>query len=465
VVTAPNKALIREKIINNLPMMGVKMSPEFKAALLPHPKEKQVIGGVQAGKSMLGFCELQIAVMEWLLAGDPDDEKLYWVIVPSYRDPHKEMDYLLKYNQESGIISSKNFPQDASVNIQFFGGKVKVETRTATDPEAIAGEPCDGVLVVEAGQMPGVIRERALERTLTRNGWIVYSGTLENDAAKPQYVWYGQLGREWLDNPTPDGMAFSLPTWANLAIHPEGRNSPGIVAEEKRWLEAGKAFTFNRRIAGIPDGVQYPVYDDVQVGDWGAGDVREWQFIRSRNAGGHDWGTTDHHPSTLVPVQVSANNIVVVRDYWDGLGAPITEIESRRHLMSQRWNIPKSRWGFDPMLKQSAQLLGVQAVATGKGARQRRVGLVETRLKERRILFDMDVLEGDTPDECQRKERVRRLFHQMQRVHYIKKEIPGEGEVFVYNRSDDDGAAALEDAIEVIDSKKSNNFSAWKSYS
>ena len=131
--------------------------------------------------------------------------------------------------------------------------------------------------------------------------------------------------------------------------------------------------------------------------------------------------------------------------------------------MSQRWNIPKSRWGFDPMLKQSAQLLGVQAVATGKGARQRRVGLVETRLKERRLLFDMDILPGDTQDERERKARVRRLYEQMMRVHYIKKEVPGEGEVYVYNRSDDDGAAGLEDAIEVIDGKKVLNLKGWKS--
>lgn len=455
---------LRDGLIEELPRFGVLISPEFRAALEPHPKEKMILGGVQGGKSMLGFCELQLAVLEWMVHGNTMRDYLYWVIVPSYRDPHKEMDYLLKANSDSGIITRHNFPQDGPCRIEFFGGKLVVETRTAQDPEAIAGEPCDGVLVVEAGQMPSVIRERALERTITKDGWVVYSGTLEDDAAKPRYVWYGELGRNWLDKPSRDAQAYSLPTWANLSIHPQGRNSPGIVAEEQRWLNAGKVYTFNRRIAGIPDGVQYPVYEDVQTGEWGAGDVSKWNFLRTRNAGGHDWGTTRYHPSTLVAVQVSQNNVAVVRDYWDGQGRPIPEIESRRHLMGQRWDIPKRRWGFDPQLKRAAELEGVEAVAMGKGSRQRRVGLVESRLKQRQLLFDMDYVEGDSADERARKARVRRLFDQMRRVHYVKKDVSGEGEVYVYNRADDDGAAALEDAIEVIDSKKNLNLAGWKTY-
>ena len=46
-------------------------------------------------------------------------------------------------------------------------------------------------------------------------------------------------------------------------------------------------------------------------------------------------------------------------------------------------------------------------------------------------------------------------MEQMQRVHYQKKTSPDKGEYYEYHRSDDDLAAAVEMAIEVIDGKAS----------
>ena len=461
---------IREAVIDTLESrLGILVSPEFRHVLAPHPKEKLVLGGIQSGKSTLTATELLVDILTLPLRISqglaPDRPYLYWIVMPSYMMPTKELHYLHEWSRALGFVEAFNNPQGAPSRLVLMKGLVTVETRTAQDPAAIASEPCDGVVLAEAGQMGEELRERALERTITRNGWCLYTGTLEDDSAKPRYAWYGELGRQWLEHPTEDGMAFSLPTWANRSVHPEGRNSPRIIAEEKRWLEGGKAYMFNRRIAGIPDGNPDPVYIDVQVGEWGAGDVSAWTWIRSRNAGGHDWGDTPGHPSTLAAVTVSHNDVAVVRDVWEQESAPVPEIETRRHLMSQRWNIPRPRWGFDPMLQRDAKTLGVQAVATGKGSRKRRVGLVEARLKSRRLLFDMDVQPTDPPHEVERKERVRRAYHQMQRVHWNKREVPGEGIVLEYARVDDDMVAAIEDAVEVIDSGKKWNLGNFKAYS
>ena len=455
-------ATIRGYIIEgSLPALGIVMSPEFRAALEPHPKEKLICGGVQAGKSTSGAAELQIAILEHVVKANPQPE-LYWIILPSYRAAHTVPKYLLQWNMGSGILDEKNIstPKDSPWRLPFFGGRFVIETRTAQDLAQIAGEPCDGLVVDEPGQMPEEVQERCRERTFTKNGWSVYAGTLENDLASPQFVWYGDLARAWLLKPTAEHMAFSLPSWANLAVFPGGRNDPKVLAEEKAWTEAGKAYKFNRRIAGIPDGVQDPVYDDIlSTGDFGAGDLKDWQPIRSMGAGGYDWGSTQNHPSALVAVQRDRLDVAIVRDVWTDVGTPAELIEDRRRMLSSLWHIDRRKWGFDPQQKLAAALVEAQAVSMA--SRMYRVGLVDSRLRQNKLRFDMDVQPGDDEATTQRKHRVRRLFDQMRRVHYIRRELPGKGLVLEYNRVDDDMAAALEDAIEVMDSSKRTNLGGY----
>lgn len=455
-------ATVRQSIIDAaLPSLGIVLSPEFRAALEPHPKEKLILGGVRAGKSTVGACELQIAIFEYSLKPKPQPE-LYWVILPSYRANHSIVEYLLRWNYGSGLIDEKNLstPKDSPWRIPLFGGKFVIETRTAQDLPAIAGAECHGIVIDEPGQMAAEVQERSRERTLTTGGWIVYAGTLENDLSSPQFVWYGDLGREWLMNPTEQHLAFSLPTWANLAKFPGGRNDPLILDEERTWVEAGRTYKFNRRIAGIPDGVQDPVYDDIlATGDFGAGDLSKWQPVRSLGAGGYDAGTTEHHPAALVVVQRDIIDVAIVRDVWTDTLQPAQLVEDRRLMLSRLWGIDRRNWGFDPQLKIAAGLTDTTAVSMA--SRMYRVGLVDSRLRQRKLLFDMDVQPHDGEVTVQRKHRVRRLFEQLRRVHYIRRELPGKGLVLEYNRVDDDMAAALEDAIEVMDSKKRTNWGGY----
>ena len=451
---------VRDAIIDGaLPALGIVMSPEFRTALEPHPKEKLVLGGVRAGKSTLGACELQIAILEYSLKTRPAEE-LYWVILPSYRANHSLIEYLLRWNYGSGLMGEPSTPKDSPWRIPFYDGKFVIETRTAQDLAAIAGAACNGIVIDEPGQMPEEVRERARERILTTNGWVVYNGTLENDLSSPQFVWYGDLGREWLLHPHETHMAFSLPTWANLAKFPGGRQDPVIVAEEQTWLDAGKAYKFNRRIAGIPDGTQDPVYDELlSTGDWGAGDLKDWQPVRTLGAGGYDAGTTKQHPAALVVVQRDRLDTAIVRDVWTDTEQAAQLVEDRRLLMSRLWNIPPRNWGFDPQLKIAAGLVDAEAVSMS--SRMYRVGLVDSRLRQNKLRFDMDIQPTDDEATQIRKHRVRQLFNQMRRVHYIRRELPGKGLVLDYNRVDDDMAAALEDAIEVMDSKKRTNWGGY----
>lgn len=462
----PTALELRTGIINQLEAkIGILISPEFRKVIENHPKEKFILGGVQGGKSTALATEFAIAAMqvamEVALGLRESRQYIYWIIMPSYRTPTKEMEYLGKWFGELGLVHKSHTPSGAPNRLELYGGMITIETRTAEDPAGIASESCDGIGAAEAGQMSEEILERARERTVTRNGWRVFAGTLENDQAKPQFVWYGEIGRELLDHPEPDAEAYTLPTWANLSIHPEGRLSPAIIALEERYSKEGRMYAFNRRYGGVPDGVQYPVYDDLASGEWGAGDVSGWQWSRSLNAGGYDWG--EAHPSALVILNCTMNDIAVYRDVWMGIGEPDELVNSRRRLMGSLWNVPNSRWGFDPQLKLAANLEGAQAVS--RASRMYRVGLVQSRLKQRKLLFDMDILPDDDEVTIDRKNRVRQLFNQMKRVHLIRRDIVGQGAAYIYDRVDDDMAAAAENCVEILDGKKKLNLGNWRNYS
>ena len=119
--------------------------------------------------------------------------------------------------------------------------------------------------------------------------------------------------------------------------------------------------------------------------------------------------------------------------------------------MGQKWQISPRRWVFDPMQREAARLLGCIVAPTA--LRLQRAGKLQARFLNRKLLFDMVVLEGDDLPTRERKERVRRCFEQFKRVHMVKREVPGQGWKYEYARVDDDMVAGVENAIDLIDSR------------
>ena len=421
--------------------VGIDLSPELEHALWPtilRPSEKIVTGGVQAGKSTLGALEVWAELPIILPVASREEPKRYWYIVPNYNTPLTEFEYLIQWCRDhyGGGSYTDHMISGDSCSLTIFG-RVVIETRTSVHPEGIAARAVDGIVVVEAGQQPEAVRTAALERTVTLCGCITYTGTLEDDEAKPRYAWYDILAQKWRDD-WSEGVAVSLPTWANRTKFPGGRENEYIRDRESRL----DSHTFSRRFAGVPSGVQYPVYPQLLVGSWGletATDKTAW--IRSRGAGGYDYGTTPGHPSTLVVLTLTADDVAIVRDAWEANpGGDTRRNDLQRDTFSHEYSILRSRWGFDPMLRESADRVGAVATQKGNETRLTKVGKVEARLNDGRLLFDLS------------KPMVRRTFEQMQRVHYMKKASAEKGEYYEYHRSDDDLAAAVENAVWVIDS-------------
>lgn len=427
-----------------LEVCGWDVSPEFATCLFPRAREKWVGGGWQAGKSVEGHAEIVISIVDKFPRLDfrSAERNLYraWVIVPTYTAPKLEMDYLLRSLSELGFVTGHHFQDGSSSHIELWDGRGIIETRTAQDPEAIAGEPCDDVLVVEAGQMPEIIRTQCQGRIITRRGNITYTGTLEDDEAKPRYVWYGKAIQKYQDAPTADCAAFALPSWANRTVFSGGRYDPEIVRQEQIL----GPHAFSRRIAGIPSGSQYPVYPQLATvpqmfGDYGVPPGHD-RWVYSMGAGGHDFGEGQNEisPSTLGAGMVNDLNELWIREIRVNWSSNQDWIERGKRELSGKYRIPWHRWGYDPMQTEAALKAGAQ-VAGRAGSRLTKVGLVSARAEARKIRFD---LEG---------QGVQEGLSQMGRVHYVKKHSPEKGEFFEYHRSDDDLAATVENIVWVVD--------------
>lgn len=127
-----------------------------------------------------------------------------------------------------GILKDIHFPARDQCTMMLSRGKgVKptlIETKSAKYPERIASVPYDGMLLVEAAQMPYIIFENSLGRVAQTDGWILMSGTLESESD-----WYVEKSREYLVSDNADGGAtYSLPSWENLTEFPGGFKDPKL---------------------------------------------------------------------------------------------------------------------------------------------------------------------------------------------------------------------------------------------
>lgn len=478
--------LEREKFITTaLPKLGSVLSPEYLAALTPHPIEKAITGANQAGKSWLlrdeVLCDIYVSQRKMALGYMEPRPLLYWIIVPSYKSAHKEMDYLLQLYGDSnrmGGLLYKHFPDNDACKIITNGGvqgapPITIETKTAMDIPAVAGEPVDGFIVAESGQVAESIRQAGMMRTAVRRSFIVYGGTLEDPDEFPKWLWYEQMAQKWMDNPEPgDHEAYSLPMWANLAVHPEGIDSP-VIQRMKRELPP---YIYDRKVAGLPGTTPNAVYDELREGDWSlAGYLadhgmrfHDLEWLPGKAAGGHDFGDGgENHPSTLAVITVATNlpPLLVVRECWWSKTISQAEIDFNRMSLSGRYHVNKSRWGFDPMQREAAKMADASMMPAGSSRRLTRAGYVKSYLNKDSIqgllLFDMDP-HDDSPRERDRAAGVRRAFTDMQRVHLVERFVSGQGLKWDYGRTDDDLPAAIEDAVLVIGGPQGFSFGTGK---
>ena len=212
-----------------------------------------VAGGEQAGKSMIAS--------KFLLARflDINDAGLYWLVAADYERTRAEFEYLVDDFSRLGGLAEASKRVDPGKIVLADG--TRIETKSAKDPRTLAMRAPDGIIGCEASQLDLETFYRMRGRCAPKRGWLFLSGTFEGSLG-----WYPQMHVAW-SIPTEDEESFSLPSYTNVHLYPEGINDPEIQRLKK---DASDDF-FLERIQGIPSppqGIVFPEFrPNLHVGD------------------------------------------------------------------------------------------------------------------------------------------------------------------------------------------------------
>ena len=422
-----------------LAAVGTQLTPEFEEALFDQPREKIIFGGWRAGKSRLGATDI---LVDWfinqasaLARKVKPEPRLFWIVGPDFQQAQQEFLYLFEwFSLQNGWITNVSNPIEGSKSITLLDGS-RIETKTAQAEERLGSVAPHKILACEAGQFSEEARLWLRGRAMEKRAQIIYTGTLEDEQMHKQWAWYIELGSAWMLERNDDHAAYSLPSWANTAIYPEGRNDPEIVKMEADLKEqTGSDYAFLRRIAGVPAGSPYQVYPQLTTAALLRPIPQGTKFVR--HVGGIDFGTV--HMSALTVIGITAENVAWVRECAVNEGSTDSQWVKDEHArLSRTYNC--WLWGTDPNEKFMARSFKAEAVSGSAGSREARVALTSARLNRGLLMFD------------QNGPGVPQAHAEMMGVHR-KKLRTGE---LVYDRTDDDRTASIENVLELADGSKS----------
>ncbi len=213
-----------------------------------------VAGGEQAGKSIAAsfflvqkYFELPSTSLKQRIsrtkqepAGESQKPALYWLVGATYGETRREFQYLAEWFDALDLLSETSNRVDPGHIILSDG--TRIETKSGVDHRTLSKEAPDGIIGCEASQLDLTVFSRMRGRVTAKNGWLFLAGTFESSVG-----WYPQLFNAW-QRGNSDRRSFSLPSWTNRALYPEGRNDPRLTALRD---ESTDDF-FMERIAGLP---------------------------------------------------------------------------------------------------------------------------------------------------------------------------------------------------------------------
>ena len=202
------------------------------------PEQLRVVGGgVGAGKSYFSAMDA-IGFMLW-----PGTRT--WLIAADYERTRPEFEYMRDALLGMGMTTPGKvlFPRRGSAQITANNGAL-LQTKSATDVEAIAGWRPDCIVGCEAAMLPPEILDKVFERAAEKDAPILLGGTFEGSLGYYADLWRELQGR---DNKYL-GKSFSLPSWTNRTVYPDGEKDEKILKAKRRMPPE----LFLERFGGIP---------------------------------------------------------------------------------------------------------------------------------------------------------------------------------------------------------------------
>ena len=217
---------------------------------------KLLSGGVRAGKSLTSAM-----LMADFIAMDGET---IWLVGNTFEDAREEFLYLYEPLAKLGLVTGKNvsMPDIGRWKMVVSGGAT-IRTKSSGDIAKLASIAPVAQLYTEVAQQNPDIFDKALERALQHDGFVVFSGTLE--ASKQ--LEFTNLLIKW-DNPKDDSpstpQSWSMPTWSNTISFPGGKKDPKF----RRMIENMTPDKFDERVAAIPykpEGLVHRSFSDKNV--------------------------------------------------------------------------------------------------------------------------------------------------------------------------------------------------------
>ena len=202
-------------------------------------------GGEGAGKSLSGAADCAAHLPQC---------ELVWLVGNNYEDTSEEYRYLEDFTQKLGLYVSSTSVNNPPSTITLKNGRII--TKTAEEPKKLGQQAPDYALVCEAARCSMAAIDRVRGRVARNRGLMVLSGTFEGSLG-----WYPELFTRWqVDNPD-NARSFSIPSWENIFLYPQGRNDPEILALENFHSRD----YFMERYGAVPCPPSGRVFDEFQV--------------------------------------------------------------------------------------------------------------------------------------------------------------------------------------------------------
>ena len=238
-----------------LESVGLSTWPE-QSNILDHPARiKLVAGGERAGKSFLGA----LSIISRLDEFEPDD--IVWLVARDYERTRAEWNYLTDILEKMGFLIKQTKRIDPGELTAACGstdtpGTFTIKTKSAQDHRSLAMEAPRMIVACEASQIDYESFLRLRGRIAEKRGHLFLEGTFEMSLG-----WYPSQWESWqFFNEQDDAISFSLPSWTNKVVYPNGREDEEILALERLHSEDW----FNERVAGKPappSGLVHSMFD------------------------------------------------------------------------------------------------------------------------------------------------------------------------------------------------------------
>lgn len=172
----------------------------------------------------------------------------FWIVAATYELARPEFGYWVDFLTELGAIRGGrdvSVPKIGKAVALTKTGQI-IETKTADDVKKLAAVAPDGIVIAEAAQCEYETYLKCVGRVAEKRGWVLMSGTFEGSLG-----WYAEKFTEWQNpNNLEGGKSYSLPSWSNRHIYPEGRQDPEILRLESIYSRVEGLF--DERCGAVP---------------------------------------------------------------------------------------------------------------------------------------------------------------------------------------------------------------------